>query len=846
MHAKNIPDADNDIAVEFVVALGIMDVSENGNFEGTKNVTRAEFSKMAYRLFNLNTLMNENHFRDVYEDTPEVNEINVLHEMGIINGVGDNRFAPDREISVNESIKIILDMMGYKNYCIAKGGYPAGYLSTASQIRLTNDFSVGADRNGIARILYNAALCEVPNINKISADGNFNLSTDGTTLLERYHDIYLTKGIVTANHLFAVDGKETTGFGKIRINGIQLELGADRYRLYDAVGYYSEIFYRYDEEADKKTVVFGTKDEEKSNEEVIFTEDIENYSSYTIYLENDDKFTFSSSAIVLKNNTLLQSYTKDDFTSAYGKIVYTSYGGYNVLRIIDWDIYVVNFVSYDERTVYNKYSPQKNFVLNEGDASITYSLHDAYGQIEDFESIRPGDVLCVAEGNGFSDITRITEKKTHIITSSDEDKFYYDGGYFELGSNLKNAIKSGLELAPQIGESMQVVYDLYGRAAGFSERSNDGEMLVYLVNALYKSNLSELYKFQFLTDKGAKLAVEANDKVEYAVGDISSVISAEQFYKKLFDENKDIIRQVAYIKINADNKLIYFEGATDDENRVDGKLSKKSVSGNYKKEPMSIDGKASGDAQTVVFAYPVSDSERSNIDLYNVFSLSNLNNNDSFSATVYERDIDKIPVVAMAVMQNNVSTKPASLFIVDEIIKVYDKDEGEVFEIKGFENGAASTIRVLDESVIKNPVLTTGDANTFELSGGDVIRYSRGADNYITEITVKYDYETSGVTPWAGGIYNKFTNLFHMVGGTAELVDGKYVKINLGTTDGTDNGFEIAYAGSVKITVVIPSGKGLKIRAGTVEDIIDARSGNPSFIITRSSSGSCNEIIVYR
>ena len=85
-----------------------------------------------------------------------------------------------------------------------------------------------------------------------------------------------------------------------------------------------------------------------------------------------------------------------------------------------------------------------------------------------------------------------------------------------------------------------------------------------------------------------------------------------------------------------------------------------------------------------------------------------------------------------------------------------------------------------------------------------------------------------------------------MVGGTAELVDGKYVKINLGTTDGTDNGFEIAYAGSVKITVVIPSGKGLKIRAGTVEDIIDARSGNPSFIITRSSSGSCNEIIVYR
>ena len=120
---------------------------------------------------------------------------------------------------------------------------------------------------------------------------------------------------------------------------------------------------------------------------------------------------------------------------------------------------------------------------------------------------------------------------------------------------------------------------------------------------------------------------------------------------------------------------------------------------------MSIDGKASGDAQTVVFAYPVSDSERSNIDLYNVFSLSNLNNNDSFSATVYERDIDKIPVVAMAVMQNNVSTKPASLFIVDEIIKVYDKDEGEVFEIKGFENGAASTIRVLDESVIKNPVM---------------------------------------------------------------------------------------------------------------------------------------------
>jgi len=848
IYASSIPDLNGagEKAANFVTAAGFMELSENGNFEADKSVTRAEFCKMVYKLFNMNTSLTENHFRDVYDDTPEIKEINALFEMGILSGVGDNRFAPDKEISFTESIKIILDLMGYKSYCLVRGGYPTGYLLTGKQVDLIKDSDTGTTKGCIAKLLYNASLCEIPEIESMNSDGNMSIVTKGTTLLEEYHDIYFEKGIVNANHLFNIDGKGELDYGKIRINNMVVELGDDKYRLYDSVGYYTEIFYHYNEDSDKRTLVYGFKDTERSREEIIETDDFTNYSSYTIYYGDNDKFSFDSSAVVVRNNELLENYSKDDFKNAYGKIICTSYNGLSVIRIIDMDIYVVNFTSPEEKKVYNKYKPEISFDLSENGANERYSLHDAYGRTETFESIMPGDVLCVAEGNGFLDITRITEKKTYTITAIGGDKYYFDGGYFELSEDILTAIASGRETAPCVGESIQIVFDLYGKAAGFFERNKSGERLVYLINAARpKSSLSDSYEFLFLSSSGEKLILKSNDKVTYTVGNYTDKISANALYNNLLD-GSDIKRQVAYIKTNAENELIYFEGASDEASWVDGKLSQKSVSGNYKKQPMSIEGKASGNAETIVFAYPPDESDRTNTDKYGVFSLSTLQNSDTFSATVYQRDMNKIPVVAMAVMQNNVSTVPASLFIVDEITRVINEENSETIEITGYENGSFSSIKLENESVLQTPVLTSGDSANFVLSKGDVIRYTKAANNYITGITVIYDYETSGNTLWSGGCYNKFTNIFYLVAGTAELVDGDYVKINKGITDGVHNGYEIQFIGDARVTVVDMTGREINIRPGSERDIIDARSGNPSFVIARCSSGICSEIIIYR
>ena len=71
----------------------------DGSFGPDRNMTRAEAAQMFYNLLKNQNVDAEPTFDDVPEGAWYATAVNVMEELGIVNGVGDNKFEPNREIT---------------------------------------------------------------------------------------------------------------------------------------------------------------------------------------------------------------------------------------------------------------------------------------------------------------------------------------------------------------------------------------------------------------------------------------------------------------------------------------------------------------------------------------------------------------------------------------------------------------------------------------------------------------------------------------------------------------------------------------------------------------------------
>ncbi len=110
------------LAVDRLVQLKIVSGYPDGSFKPQKNITRAEFSKMAY-VFDFGADLEseihaakESSFKDV-EGNGSVawakGYINYCFDKGFVSGVGDNKFAPAGNITVGAVVKMLLCIIGY-------------------------------------------------------------------------------------------------------------------------------------------------------------------------------------------------------------------------------------------------------------------------------------------------------------------------------------------------------------------------------------------------------------------------------------------------------------------------------------------------------------------------------------------------------------------------------------------------------------------------------------------------------------------------------------------------------------------------------------------------------------
>ena len=165
---KAADTASYDDAVQLLSTLNILTGYDDGTFRPDNSITRAEFCAVICRVLGLENSAPEapysrqsNVFTDVPEDHWAVNYINAAAGQKIVNGMGDDTFEPESNVTYEQAVKMIMVAMGYEPMAAAKGGWPDGYIEVANRFGVTKNISVAdkesdATRATVAQLIYNA------------------------------------------------------------------------------------------------------------------------------------------------------------------------------------------------------------------------------------------------------------------------------------------------------------------------------------------------------------------------------------------------------------------------------------------------------------------------------------------------------------------------------------------------------------------------------------------------------------------------------------------------------------------------------------------------------------------
>lgn len=226
---SDVSDRNTALAVETLRLMGVLDGYSDGTFRPDRQLTRAQFCKMAtyavgaeneMGLYSTITV-----FPDVRPSHWAAGYINLAAKgRNIIAGYPDGKFYPDRTVTVGQAVTILLRLLGYKDDKIG-GVWPDSYMAMASIAGLTKGITAGAGtpltRAQAARLFVNllrAAPQGEGGVRYTLSEETELLSVDGSTgqmrtTKETYtmaHPVASTSLVGAKGYVVSLNGKALT------------------------------------------------------------------------------------------------------------------------------------------------------------------------------------------------------------------------------------------------------------------------------------------------------------------------------------------------------------------------------------------------------------------------------------------------------------------------------------------------------------------------------------------------------------------------------------------------------------------------------------------------------------
>lgn len=222
----DVTDQDTARDVEVLRLMGVVGGNGDGTFRPNDTLTRAEFCKMAVALMDKRNAVTRYAKSTVFPDlrAPHwaVGYVNYAasKDVGMIHGMPDGTFQPDRAITYGEAVAILTRQLGYQDKD-TNGIWPDGYIALAGEAGITRGLTIsgGASitRAQAARLFVNAMSAE---------------NDEGTTLLTK---LGYSADLSKETTLYNVD--MTNGELNIKDGKVKMERPTDSSLLNGLKGY---------------------------------------------------------------------------------------------------------------------------------------------------------------------------------------------------------------------------------------------------------------------------------------------------------------------------------------------------------------------------------------------------------------------------------------------------------------------------------------------------------------------------------------------------------------------------------------------------------------------------------
>lgn len=784
-------------AKAFLSNIGII----KGSFDVQGGVSRAEAAELLSKMKGNfgEASVSEKMFEDVPVGSVYAPYIHAMCQVGYMNGVGGSRFAPEKPVTYNQAVKILVSMLGYEPYAKNQGDYPAGYLTIASQIDLLNGTVQGGDepiRAGVlAKLIRNALEIDLVQ-ETVYGDGVGGkiLVVENCTLLSEYFNIAKYKGRITANYYTSVAPGAVPGKTEVAMGDTLFEIGET-----NAADFVGQDVILYVKEGDEKTILDVSA---RGSVEVI-TIDGDNVSPRTtpsvIYYEAGGEREADvpiSGATLVYNGKIKNDWTRDDLVNVNGiiKLICNSDRGADVILVDNFTTHVVEKVLPKEEKVFFKDGTSE--ILDDNAGALKVYLTDAEGNVVSADTLTEWMVLSLAKSEDEKLLRGIISKKSVEGTVSEISDEYVTINETEYRVSRAAAV------TPVLNKPETFYLDFMDKIVAKNDETRE-VTYGYFVSIAKKKGVSDVTQLKIFTTEGEMKVFEAADRVEF--NDEGLIDGTALLQKSVFWNGETPNGQLVIYSLNADSKVKAIRTAEDCQNASrEEQLSKFSIDDRTtdSQGPFMYRGDARSSRlfggiyqlgnDTIYFKVPENYSD--NAKDYSVYDHTDIKHGDHLYHTDFY-DIDENYVVSVIVQKAPPTVKGGDVFaLITGFGTMLDADgipQKCIYTLTA--NGEETLLPMADLKVyFGSRVLTVlADEPEVDIVGstrslkenitvdalkvGDIIRFSKADNGIVNGLDVLLRGETPLQTEFAGDrSTSKYDNYFkdvRLYGPVKALID---------------------------------------------------------------------------
>lgn len=204
-------------AVDILSTIGVLNGYKDGSYKPGRVITRAEAAKIIAMFDNGDTNIKELYapvnFTDVASNHWAQSYISYCYHTGIIAGVGNNKYAPEAEVTGVQFLKMVLVVLGFdaKEEGLVGTGYSVRARNLAREVGLLEgigndfDYTKGLSRDNAAQIMLNALRTSTVKYGKV-VDLNKN-----NIVINDSKAYYTGEALAKEWNLFCVYGQDAFG-----------------------------------------------------------------------------------------------------------------------------------------------------------------------------------------------------------------------------------------------------------------------------------------------------------------------------------------------------------------------------------------------------------------------------------------------------------------------------------------------------------------------------------------------------------------------------------------------------------------------------------------------------------